>query len=104
MTKLCEKCGAAPGVMSLATGNAAPDAPGFWACAACFGAGVHAAWVQQQAEEDAAEHRDQGGRLNYFPAQNWMILAFAQNRLGCGKVQGRTEFELTQGAAADSFL
>ena len=64
MTKLCEKCGAAPGVMSLATGNAAPDAPGFWVCAACFGAGVHAAWVQQQAEEDAAEHRDQGGRLN----------------------------------------
>jgi hypothetical protein len=49
MTKLCAKCGAAPG---------------FWVCAACFGAGVHAAWVQQQAEEDAAEHRDQGGRLN----------------------------------------
>jgi hypothetical protein len=42
--------------------------------------------------------------FSYFPAQNWMILAFAQNRLGCGKVQGRTEFELTQGAAADSFL
>jgi hypothetical protein len=31
-------------------------------------------------------------------------LLFAQNPLACGKLQGRTEFELTFAAAADSFL
>jgi hypothetical protein len=33
-----------------------------------------------------------------------MPLAFAENLLACGKLQGRTELELTFVAAADSFL
>ncbi|HMH72930.1 MAG TPA: hypothetical protein VK554_11570, partial [Bradyrhizobium sp.] len=41
---------------------------------------------------------------SYFPAQNWMTLPFAQNRLGCGKLQGRTDSGLTFVGSADSFL
>jgi hypothetical protein len=45
-----------------------------------------------------------GGEDSYFPAQNWMTLPFAQNRLGCGKLQGRTDSGLTFVGSADSFL
>jgi hypothetical protein len=63
--RVCQKCGAASAVVNLATAdNAAPDAPDHWLCIVCFGAGVNEASVMQQVEEDAAEHHDQGGRLN----------------------------------------
>jgi hypothetical protein len=43
-------------------------------------------------------------RLSYFPAQNSTPLAFGENRPAGGKLQGRTELNLTSVVAADSFL
>jgi hypothetical protein len=61
--RVCQKCGAAPAVpfFNLATAaNAAPDAPDFWVCVACFRESVNEA----QAEQELVEHRDQGGQFN----------------------------------------
>jgi hypothetical protein len=41
---------------------------------------------------------------SYFPAQNFTPLAFGENRPAGGKLQGRTELNLTSVVAADSFL
>jgi hypothetical protein len=41
---------------------------------------------------------------SYFPAQNSTPLAFGENRPAGGKLQGRTELNLTSVVAADSFL
>jgi hypothetical protein len=63
--KICQECGAAPALINLATAeNAAPGAPDHWLCAKCFTIGMARAAPLQQADEDAAEYRDQGGRLN----------------------------------------
>jgi len=43
-------------------------------------------------------------RLVYFPAQNSTTLAFGENQPVGGKLQGRTELNLTLVAASDSFL
>jgi hypothetical protein len=42
--------------------------------------------------------------LVYFPAQNSTPLAFGENQPVSGKLQGRTELNLTSVIAADSFL
>jgi hypothetical protein len=43
-------------------------------------------------------------KLDYFPAQNSMPLAFGENHPVGGKLQDRTELNLTLAAAVDSFL
>jgi hypothetical protein len=43
-------------------------------------------------------------KSSYFPAQNSTPLAFGENRPAGGKLQGRTELNLTSVVAADSFL
>jgi hypothetical protein len=45
-----------------------------------------------------------GDKSSYFPAQNCVTLAFAQNRPAFGKLQDRTETRLTIVALIDSFL
>ena len=56
----------------------------------------------------AAEHRlpraDPGLVLVYFPAQNSTPLAFGENHPVGGKLQDRTELNLTSAAAVDSFF
>jgi hypothetical protein len=42
--------------------------------------------------------------LDYFPAQNCATLAFGENHPVGGKLQDRTELNLTSAAAVDSFL
>jgi hypothetical protein len=42
--------------------------------------------------------------LDYFPAQNSTPLAFGENHPVGGKLQDRTELNLTSAAAVDSFL
>jgi hypothetical protein len=42
--------------------------------------------------------------LAYFPAQNSTPLAFGENHPVGGKLQDRTELNLTSAAAVDSFL
>jgi hypothetical protein len=46
----------------------------------------------------------QGRGLVYFPAQNSTPLAFGENHPVGGKLQDRTELNLTSAAAVDSFL
>jgi hypothetical protein len=41
---------------------------------------------------------------SYFPAQNSTALAFGENHPVGGKLQDRTELNLTSAAAVDSFL
>jgi hypothetical protein len=41
---------------------------------------------------------------SYFPAQNSTPLAFGENHPVGGKLQDRTELNLTSAAAVDSFL
>jgi hypothetical protein len=61
--KKCEKCGAAPAVVNLATAaNAAPDAPDYWLCMECFRQGAN--WELTEAGIDIAEHLKKGGRLS----------------------------------------
>jgi hypothetical protein len=43
-------------------------------------------------------------KLDYFPAQNCATLAFGENHPVGGKLQDRTELNLTSAAAVDSFL
>jgi hypothetical protein len=45
-----------------------------------------------------------GSALDYFPAQNSTPLAFGENHPVGGKLQDRTELNLTSAAAVDSFL
>jgi hypothetical protein len=42
--------------------------------------------------------------VDYFPAQNSTPFAFGENHPAGGKLQGRTELNLTSVVAADSFL
>jgi hypothetical protein len=44
------------------------------------------------------------GQPSYFPAQNCATLAFGENHPVGGKLQDRTELNLTSAAAVDSFL
>jgi len=43
-------------------------------------------------------------KLDYFPAQNCATSAFGENHPVGGKLQDRTELNLTSAAAVDSFL
>jgi hypothetical protein len=45
-----------------------------------------------------------GAMTSYFPAQNSTPLAFGENHPEGGKLQDRTELNLTSAAAVDSFL
>jgi hypothetical protein len=58
-------------------------------------------------QHQTANRRGRGSRLHslvYFPAQNSTPLAFGENQPVSGKLQGRTELNLTSVIAADSFL
>jgi hypothetical protein len=68
MRTTCEKCGKAQAIVNLNTaktidGHLGPD---LWLCAACLTEGRNTPEAQalMQADEDAAEHRESGGRLN----------------------------------------
>jgi hypothetical protein len=63
--------------------------------------------AEKAARKAALAYAVEGGMsagLDYFPAQNSTPLVFGENRPVGGKLQDRTESNLTPAAAVDSFL